>query len=89
MDVSVCLLLFSKEKLGVFGVELYGEIYLYSTFLLIFKIMRFGVMCCVTGFGGPFGRVFFRLDIMTFLSFKSVPNYMVFGSLLVRRARAM
>ena len=72
VDVSLCLLLFSKEKLGVFGVELYGEIYLYSTFLLIFKIMRFGVMCCVTGLDGSFGRVFLILSMWPLTLDKSI-----------------
>ena len=59
--MNLCLLLFSAEKLYGFGVELGGEIYLFFPFVLIFKIMHFGVMCRVPGFGGSFGRVFSRL----------------------------
>ena len=56
----LCLLLFYEEKLDGFGVELDDEIFLHFPFVLIFKIIRFGVMCHVPRFGGLFGRVLSR-----------------------------
>ena len=52
---------FSEDKLGGFRIDLDVDIFLHLPFVLIFKIMCFGVMCRVPGFGGLFGCVFLRL----------------------------
>ena len=70
--VSRCLLLFSEEKFCGFGVELYGEKFLNFPFVLIFKIVRFGVMWNVPGFGGLFGCVFLRLAMWPLNLTKSI-----------------
>ena len=57
------LLVISEEKLGEFGVELDGETCLYLSFVIIFKIMSFGVIFCMTGFDGLPERILLRLSI--------------------------
>ena len=43
--------------------DLYGKICLYFPSVLVFKIMCFGVVCCVPGFGRSFGSIFLILEM--------------------------
>ena len=56
-------MLFSEETLGGFGAELYRKNYLYLLFVFIFKIMCFGMMFRVPGFGESFGHFFLILSM--------------------------